>query len=140
MPSEGLLRRSLTAVAVVLLALVSTTCAMRPAAVRYSALPSFASASDDTSGAPSSDPVTGRRRAVRHPVNEDAPVANADTYTVARGETLTVDAENGVIANDENPASAAVTAVVVSNVGHGVLTLDADGGFTYVNDNSSATS
>jgi VCBS repeat-containing protein len=140
MPSEGLLRRSLTAVAVALLGLISTTCAMQSAAVRYSALPSYASASDDTSATPTSDPVTGRRRAVRQPVNPDAPVANADTYTVARGETLTVDAENGVIANDANPASAAVTAVVVSNVGHGVLTLDADGGFTYVNDNSSAAS
>lgn len=80
-----------------------------------------------------------RHRAAEHPGN-NAPVAVADSYRVVRGQTLTVNSSAGVLANDSAPAGKTLTAAVVSNPSHGTLTLSADGGFTYVNDGSSAPS
>src|SRR5438045_2401691 len=84
---------------------------------------------------------TGRRRAVLPPPPAaPAPIANADNYAVVRGQTLTVAAANGVLKNDSDPQSKPLTATLVSSTAHGTLTLNADGGFTYTNDSSSATS
>ena len=52
-----------------------------------------------------SDPTTVTIT-VTTPVNDDAPVANADTYTVAEDGTLTVLAATGVLDNDTDPDDA----------------------------------
>jgi len=81
-----------------------------------------------------------RRRAVQPSAPPPpAPVANADTYTVNRGATLTITAANGVLANDSDPQSKPLTASLVTSTTHGTLTLGADGGFSYANDSSAAT-
>ncbi len=60
------------------------------------------------------------------------PVANADTYSVQSGQTLTV-AAPGVLGNDTNPAgTGTLTAQLVTNPASGTLTLNANGSFTYV--------
>jgi VCBS repeat-containing protein len=63
----------------------------------------------------------------------DAPVANADTYTVQSGTTLSPTAP-GVLANDTDvdTSAANLTAQLgATNVAHGALTLNANGSFTY---------
>ncbi len=80
-----------------------------------------------------------RRRAVEHP-GPSAPHANADSYSVARGQTLTVAAANGVLANDTDSAGKTLSATVAARPVHGALTLNADGSFTYTNDGSTAAS
>ncbi len=64
------------------------------------------------------------------PLN-DVPGAASDAYTVAEDQTLTVTAP-GVLGNDSDPDGDALTAMLVSGVSHGVLTLNADGSFSYV--------
>ncbi len=59
-----------------------------------------------------------------------APVAVDDTYEVITGETLTVSAP-GVLANDTDADSDPLTAVLVSDVANGSLSLNSDGFFTY---------
>src|SRR6185369_16725202 len=81
-----------------------------------------------------------RRRAVQPSAPPPpAPIANADTYTLNRGATLTITAANGVLANDSDPQSKPLTASLVTSTTHGTLTLGADGGFSYANDSSAAT-
>jgi len=59
------------------------------------------------------------------------PPATADSYTVAAGTTLTVPAA-GVLANDGNIGVAGpLTAQVATQPGHGSLTLNPNGGFSY---------
>jgi VCBS repeat-containing protein len=60
----------------------------------------------------------------------DAPVAVADSHTVAEDDVLTV-AAPGVLGNDGDVDGDGLTAVLVSNVGHGTLLFNADGSFTY---------
>jgi VCBS repeat-containing protein len=60
-----------------------------------------------------------------------APVANDDGYTTPRNDTLVVDADEGVLANDTDPDGDTLTAILVDGVDHGDLTLAADGSFTY---------
>ena len=50
---------------------------------------------------------------------------------VMAGNTLTVTAANGVLANDTNADGGALSAVLVSTTGNGSLTLNADGSFSY---------
>ncbi len=64
------------------------------------------------------------------PVN-DAPVATADTYSVAVGGTLSL-AAPGVLANDADPDGGPLTAALIAGTTKGSLTLNADGSFTYV--------
>ena len=59
------------------------------------------------------------------------PVANPDSYTVVAGNTLTVNAVNGVLANDTDADGGTLSAVLGTGVGHGTLTLNPDGSFTY---------
>ncbi|HEV7424963.1 MAG TPA: Ig-like domain-containing protein [Thermoanaerobaculia bacterium] len=70
------------------------------------------------------------------PVN-DAPVAvNDGPYNVAEGGTLNV-ATPGVLANDTDPDSPTLTAVLVSGPAHASsFALNPDGSFTYVHDGS----
>jgi YVTN family beta-propeller protein len=61
------------------------------------------------------------------------PVANAETYAVANGSTLTVPAAGGLLANDTDADTPAywLQAAVVSGPTSGTLNLQADGAFTY---------
>ena len=58
------------------------------------------------------------------------PTAVADAYSVNEDSTLTVPVA-GVLANDADPEGNALTATLVANVGHGSLTLNGNGSFTY---------
>ena len=58
------------------------------------------------------------------------PIASPDTYSIAEDGSLIVSAR-GVLANDHDPASKALTAVLVSDVSNGSLSLSSDGSFTY---------
>jgi VCBS repeat-containing protein len=78
-----------------------------------------------------------RRRSVRKsPPN--GPIAGADSYSIQRGGTLTVNVP-GVLTNDSDPQAKPLTAILVISTTHGALTLNSNGSFTYVNDSSSAT-
>ncbi|MGZ7079386.1 MAG: Ig-like domain-containing protein, partial [Thermoanaerobaculia bacterium] len=67
------------------------------------------------------------------PVN-DSPVANNDTATVAEGGTLNM-AAPGVLANDTDPDSPVLTAVLVSGPAHASsFTLNPNGSYIYVHD------
>ncbi|OYP37519.1 Ig-like domain-containing protein [Rhodopirellula sp. MGV] len=63
-----------------------------------------------------------------------APVGSADAYTASEDTALTVNASNGVLANDNNSGSATYTAQVAQSASHGSLTLNSDGSFTYTPD------
>lgn len=67
------------------------------------------------------------------PVN-DAPEADADSYSAAKDTTLTIAEATGVLANDTDVDDDTLTASLVSDVSHGTLTLNANGSFTYVPD------
>jgi len=61
-----------------------------------------------------------------------APVANDDTYAINEDSVLTISVAQGVLANDTDAdAGDTLTAIRVTNVLHGTLTLNADGSFTY---------
>jgi VCBS repeat-containing protein len=60
----------------------------------------------------------------------DAPVAVEDAYSMEEDTLLTI-AAPGVLANDTDPDSDPLTAVLVTDVLNGTLTLNADGSFTY---------
>jgi hypothetical protein len=64
-----------------------------------------------------------------HPVN-DAPTAAADAFTALAGHTLNV-APPGVLGNDGDVDGDPLTAVKKSSPAHGVVTLGADGRFSY---------
>ncbi|OYZ58883.1 MAG: hypothetical protein B7Y19_01680, partial [Sphingobacteriales bacterium 24-40-4] len=59
------------------------------------------------------------------------PVAVTDSYTVARGGTLTQTAP-GVLINDTDAENSALTALLVLGPANGTLTLNSNGSFTYV--------
>jgi VCBS repeat-containing protein len=61
----------------------------------------------------------------------DPPAAANDAYSANEDATLTVNAANGVLDNDSDVESGTLTAVLVSTVGHGSLSLTASGSFTY---------
>ena len=61
----------------------------------------------------------------------DAPVGEADSYTVAADGSLTVDADEGVLVNDEDVDGDTLSATVYSDPENGTLTLNSDGSFTY---------
>ena len=61
---------------------------------------------------------------------DQRPVANADSYGASEETPLTV-AAPGVLANDTDADSPAITAALASAPGHGTLTLNPNGSFTY---------
>ncbi|APG59411.1 hypothetical protein LPB144_02855 [Christiangramia salexigens] len=75
------------------------------------------------------------------PVN-DAPVAVEDAISVNEGETATVliGGNDSVLDNDTDAENSTLTAILVSNVSHGTLTLNSDGTFTYTHDGSETLS
>ena len=78
-----------------------------------------------TDAAAAGDPTPDQRTIT---VSGAATVANADSYTVQSGNTLTLPAP-GVLSNDSGTGK--LTAALVDNVKQGVLTLNANGGFDY---------
>jgi hypothetical protein len=58
------------------------------------------------------------------------PTAVTDSYTVNRNQALVV-AAPGVLANDVSPGGSALSATLVTGVGHGTVFLNSNGGFTY---------
>jgi hypothetical protein len=60
-----------------------------------------------------------------------APVAVNDSYSVAAGATLTVNAATGVLANDTDAQNNPLTAVLVAAPSSGTLNLSSNGSFTY---------
>ena len=54
-----------------------------------------------------------------------------DSYTVAPGSVLTVNAAAGVLANDSDPSGQSFSTVLASGPSHGTLSLAANGSFTY---------
>src|SRR5204863_10110833 len=61
----------------------------------------------------------------------DAPVAVDDSYTTPEDTQLTVIAA-GVLANDSDVDGDLLSAILVSQPTHGLLTLNTNGGFTYL--------
>jgi VCBS repeat-containing protein len=59
------------------------------------------------------------------------PVANPDSYSTNEDTTLTI-AAPGVLANDNDPNGDTLTAVKQSDPSHGTVTLNSNGGFTYI--------
>ncbi len=68
-----------------------------------------------------------------NPVN-DAPVASGESYTFDEDEAGTVGFTEGVLANDSDVESTALTVSLVGDVSYGTLTLSSDGSFTYAPD------
>jgi VCBS repeat-containing protein len=68
------------------------------------------------------------------PVN-DAPAAGDDAYSTPKNIPLSISAP-GVLANDTDVESNALTAVLVANVVHGTLSLSTNGSFTYTPSNN----
>jgi hypothetical protein len=65
--------------------------------------------------------------------NNVAPVARKDTYRVKVGETLTVNAAQGVLVNDIDPDGSALSAIKATNPDKGSLSaFNGDGSFTFV--------
>jgi VCBS repeat-containing protein len=64
------------------------------------------------------------------PVN-DAPVAQADVYSVNEDSTLQTEAANGVLRNDRDVDSAVLTAAVVTGPAHGAVQFLDNGSFNY---------
>jgi VCBS repeat-containing protein len=63
-------------------------------------------------------------------VTNQAPVAAGDAFSTAEDTVLTVPAP-GVLGNDSDPDGNPLSAVLVSGPGHGALTLNANGSFSY---------
>lgn len=63
--------------------------------------------------------------------NNQAPAAENDAYEIDEDQTLNVTAAQGVLSNDVDPNEDELYVSVVSDVENGVLTLEADGRFTY---------
>ncbi len=70
----------------------------------------------------------------------DAPVAAADEYTYEAGSSNSESVVNGVLTNDSDAESNTLSAILVSDVSNGTLTLNADGSFDYIHDGSATTS
>ncbi|HEY3322160.1 MAG TPA: Ig-like domain-containing protein [Planctomycetota bacterium] len=58
------------------------------------------------------------------------PVALGDSYVVGSNEILSVSAA-GVLINDSDPLGTVLSAILETDVGHGTLSLNSDGSFTY---------
>lgn len=76
-----------------------------------------------------------RAGATEPPPGENTPPqAVDDTYTVDEDSTLAIDAAMGVLANDTDVDEDTLTALVTESPANGMLSLAADGSFTYVPD------
>ncbi len=67
----------------------------------------------------------------REPLPDLPPVAVNDGYTVLANRSLTVDAAEGVLANDSDPEGDPLTALFITSPTQGELSSSASGAFTY---------
>jgi len=65
----------------------------------------------------------------------DRPLASADVYLTAPGETLAMTTADGVLKNDRDPDSPILSALLESNPASGSLSLATDGSFRYTPSN-----
>ena len=65
------------------------------------------------------------------PGENNAPLSADDSYNTLQDQTLTVDSASGVLTNDTDADGDFLTALEVTGVNHGTLTLNADGSFSY---------
>jgi len=73
--------------------------------------------------------------------NNTAPVANNDSYsTIDQGGSITITASAGVLNNDSDANNDPLTALLISNVNNGMLTLNPNGSFVYTHDGSTNAS
>jgi VCBS repeat-containing protein len=96
-------------------------------ALNYNGMDSFTIIGSD--GVATSSPITV---SVSVGAVNDAPLAVADAYSVTEDTTLTIGASLGVLANDTDVELSPITALLISDAAHGVLTLDPSGSFGYV--------
>ncbi|MGE0642376.1 MAG: tandem-95 repeat protein [Nitrospira sp.] len=75
-----------------------------------------------------SEPVT---ITVRAEPNANPVAVNDGVYAATEDQLLTVAAAQGVLANDSDPNTDALSATLLTQAAHGVVTLESDGGFTY---------
>jgi Ca2+-binding RTX toxin-like protein len=68
------------------------------------------------------------------PLDDHAPEAETDTYTVETGATLIIDAAHGILANDSDPDGDPLTLTWLSGPSHGTMVKNADGSFEYAPD------
>ncbi|MCP4583446.1 MAG: tandem-95 repeat protein, partial [candidate division Zixibacteria bacterium] len=68
-----------------------------------------------------------------NPIN-DAPIANDDAYNIAEDDSLEIDLDNGLLANDSDVDNSQLTVVLVTDPTDGLLDLSDDGSFTYIPD------
>jgi hypothetical protein len=95
-----------------------------PAADQRPAAPAFdRTATPATRVAPGEMPAAGR--------SGEAPVALDDAYLVPQGDTLEVEAANGVLVNDLDPDGDDIIASNDSPPGHGSASMVVDGSFDY---------
>lgn len=74
---------------------------------------------------------SGRVQIEQFSVNaQDPPVAVADSYSATAGQPLVVEAP-GVLGNDVDTEGDQLSAQLVTDAGHGTVTLNLDGSFTY---------
>ena len=64
----------------------------------------------------------------------DTPVAAEDAYPLDEDNTLTVNAADGVLANDTDADGDALEAAIYSGPSHGAISFDVDGSFEYTPD------
>ncbi|CAM4120861.1 Ig-like domain-containing protein [Gillisia hiemivivida] len=62
------------------------------------------------------------------------PISTNNSYSTMQNNTLTVTSSSGVLSNDSDPEGESLTAVLISDVTSGTLTLNPDGSFEYVPD------
>jgi uncharacterized delta-60 repeat protein len=70
----------------------------------------------------------------------DAPVGVNDTYVVAEGGSVSIDALTGVLANDVDVDGDSLAVSILAGPGNGSVILNADGSFDYTHDGSETTS
>ena len=65
-----------------------------------------------------------------------APTAQKDSYTLDEGATLNIDAAAGLLSNDSDPEGQALSLEILVQPEHGELDVQPDGSFSYVHDHS----
>jgi hypothetical protein len=61
----------------------------------------------------------------------DSPIAVDDRYTLVGDRTLSVQAAQGLLANDSDPDGNVLVSTVITDPSHGTLVLNSSGGFVY---------
>jgi VCBS repeat-containing protein len=69
----------------------------------------------------------------------NAPVANNDAFSVKQGGTVVTAGATSVLTNDTDAEGSPLTATVVTSPANGTLTLNANGTYTYLHNNSATT-